>query len=244
MEGNFNRLDFIDRDSGAEQGLWVKHRNPTKAQSFGARPPPSGTSSKADSWESTLSASRGRKTPFGGVKESGRGREGGSEGLDAYLATKLIPAIRPVAQERCPRAVSAARQSLHRRGHLGCHEAVLTFRDADQLARWHQIERTAPGGLEGATLKLTRSIQTAPVDLFRSAAAQRPRGLARYPAARPWGALLVLEYTDDAALSRRPAVTARSASGWLTSPAGRRSATTSSPCGPKVPIARAAAQPL
>ena len=30
------------------------------------------------------------ETPFGGVKESGHGREGGSEGLDAYLATKLI----------------------------------------------------------------------------------------------------------------------------------------------------------
>jgi hypothetical protein len=132
--------------------------------------------------------------------------------------------------------------------------AILTFRDADQLARWHQIERTAPGGLEGAALKLTRSIQTAPVDLFRSAAAPRPRGhsvfavipydylvslsdyekyidayvipqtqgwideqalqsysfyLARYPAARPWSALLVLEYTDDTALSRRSTVTAK-----------------------------------
>ena len=30
--------------------------------------------------------------------------------------------------------------------------------------------------MEGAALKLTRSIQTAPVDLFRSAAAPRPRG--------------------------------------------------------------------
>ncbi len=30
------------------------------------------------------------ETPFGGVKESGYGSEGGSEGLDAYLQTKFI----------------------------------------------------------------------------------------------------------------------------------------------------------
>lgn len=32
----------------------------------------------------------GPETPFGGVKESGHGSEGGSEGLDAYLLTKYI----------------------------------------------------------------------------------------------------------------------------------------------------------
>jgi hypothetical protein len=130
--------------------------------------------------------------------------------------------------------------------------AILTFKDSEQLSRWHQIERTAPGGLDGRVLGLTTSIQTAPVDLFRNAEAQRPRGhsafavipyeylvslgdyekyvdaylipqtqgwideqalqsyamyLARYPAGRTWGALLVLEYTDDAALAQRPAVT-------------------------------------
>lgn len=30
------------------------------------------------------------ETPFGGVKDSGLGREGGSEGLDAYLTTKFV----------------------------------------------------------------------------------------------------------------------------------------------------------
>lgn len=30
------------------------------------------------------------ETPFGGVKESGYGREGGTEGLDAYLVTKFV----------------------------------------------------------------------------------------------------------------------------------------------------------
>ena len=30
------------------------------------------------------------ETPFGGVKESGHGSEGGSEGLDAYLDVKLV----------------------------------------------------------------------------------------------------------------------------------------------------------
>jgi succinate-semialdehyde dehydrogenase / glutarate-semialdehyde dehydrogenase len=30
------------------------------------------------------------ETPFGGVKASGHGSEGGSEGLDAYLVTKLV----------------------------------------------------------------------------------------------------------------------------------------------------------
>ena len=132
--------------------------------------------------------------------------------------------------------------------------AVLTFKDAEQLGRWQQIEHSAPGGLGGAALALVTSIQTSPVDLFRSGAAQRPRThpvfvvipydylvslgeyekyidayvtpqtqgwideqalqsytmyLARYPAGRPWGALLVLEYADDVALARRAAVTAK-----------------------------------
>jgi succinate-semialdehyde dehydrogenase/glutarate-semialdehyde dehydrogenase len=30
------------------------------------------------------------ETPFGGVKESGYGSEGGIEGLDAYLVTKSV----------------------------------------------------------------------------------------------------------------------------------------------------------
>jgi succinate-semialdehyde dehydrogenase/glutarate-semialdehyde dehydrogenase len=30
------------------------------------------------------------ETPFGGVKESGYGSEGGTEGLDAYLTTKFV----------------------------------------------------------------------------------------------------------------------------------------------------------
>jgi succinate-semialdehyde dehydrogenase/glutarate-semialdehyde dehydrogenase len=30
------------------------------------------------------------ETPFGGVKESGYGREGGIEGLQAYLHEKLV----------------------------------------------------------------------------------------------------------------------------------------------------------
>ena len=33
------------------------------------------------------------ETPFGGVKESGYGSEGGIEGLDAYLTTKFISQI-------------------------------------------------------------------------------------------------------------------------------------------------------
>lgn len=32
----------------------------------------------------------GPETPFGGIKESGHGSEGGSEGLDAYLVTKYV----------------------------------------------------------------------------------------------------------------------------------------------------------
>lgn len=30
------------------------------------------------------------ETPFGGIKESGHGREGGSEGLEAYLNVKFV----------------------------------------------------------------------------------------------------------------------------------------------------------
>jgi succinate-semialdehyde dehydrogenase/glutarate-semialdehyde dehydrogenase len=30
------------------------------------------------------------ETPFGGLKDSGHGSEGGSEGLDAYLVTRLV----------------------------------------------------------------------------------------------------------------------------------------------------------
>jgi len=30
------------------------------------------------------------ETPFGGIKDSGMGSEGGSEGLEAYLSTKFV----------------------------------------------------------------------------------------------------------------------------------------------------------
>ncbi|MNI84484.1 Alpha-ketoglutaric semialdehyde dehydrogenase [compost metagenome] len=33
------------------------------------------------------------ETPFGGVKDSGYGSEGGSEGLDAYFTTKFVSQI-------------------------------------------------------------------------------------------------------------------------------------------------------
>lgn len=33
------------------------------------------------------------ETPFGGVKDSGYGSEGGSEGLDAYFTTKFVSQV-------------------------------------------------------------------------------------------------------------------------------------------------------
>jgi succinate-semialdehyde dehydrogenase/glutarate-semialdehyde dehydrogenase len=34
----------------------------------------------------------GSEAPFGGIKESGYGREGGAEGLEAYLVSKVVAA--------------------------------------------------------------------------------------------------------------------------------------------------------
>ena len=33
------------------------------------------------------------ETPFGGIKDSGHGAEGGSEGLQAYLAMKFVSQV-------------------------------------------------------------------------------------------------------------------------------------------------------
>jgi succinate-semialdehyde dehydrogenase/glutarate-semialdehyde dehydrogenase len=45
------------------------------------------------------------ETPFGGVKDSGIGFEGGTEGIDAYLSTKFGSQIWRSAQRatKCPR---------------------------------------------------------------------------------------------------------------------------------------------
>ena len=41
-------------------------------------------------YPSTISSTAGADTPFGGVKESGIGREGGTESLDAYTVSKTV----------------------------------------------------------------------------------------------------------------------------------------------------------
>lgn len=128
----------------------------------------------------------------------------------------------------------------------------LTFADP-AAARWGEIERTAPAGLDPATARLVTAISSAPADLTRHAvvAGARPgpflvipyevlvsvpdyvryidgytipqlKGwmaegslagyelhLARYYAGRPWTALLVLQYRDEAGLGRREDVVAK-----------------------------------
>ena len=52
------------------------------------------------------------ETPFGGVKESGYGSEGGIEGLDGYLTTKFISQV--LSLLTLERPVSARRRSFCR----------------------------------------------------------------------------------------------------------------------------------
>lgn len=64
--------------------------------------------------------------------------------------------------------------------------AVLTFPDVKAQARWHKIERTAPGGLTPRAVRLVESIRTAQVDVYR----QQRKGAATMRS----GAFLVIPY--------------------------------------------------
>jgi hypothetical protein len=132
--------------------------------------------------------------------------------------------------------------------------ALLTFASAAELARWKEVEQSAPGGLPPKALALVSAIHSAPVTLARSKSvagtptkpvflvipyvtlvsvgdyltyadgyvipqfdgwideavlAQYELFLSSFPAGRPWSAMVILEYKDEAALARRNAVVAK-----------------------------------
>jgi hypothetical protein len=128
---------------------------------------------------------------------------------------------------------------------------ILDFKQSRDLVRWRDTEAAHPAGLDAASLKSVRAVESAPADLMRAGPAPGPakppvylvvpyavtastddylayadgyilpqlKGwieakalstyglyLARYPAGRPWTALLVLAYRGDDGLARRDAV--------------------------------------
>jgi hypothetical protein len=133
---------------------------------------------------------------------------------------------------------------------------LLQFSSAADVIRWKAIEQDTPAGAPEKAVKLTRDIDTVPVDLVREGGDSHPaRGpkpvtlvvpyeylvavndylkyldgytipqidgwigegvlthyaiyLSRYPAGRPWNAMLVLDYAGDDGLARRDATVAK-----------------------------------
>jgi hypothetical protein len=193
-----------------------------------------------------------------------------AEGAEASLieAISTAPADRPALRRaleqsqlrrleawRAEGVLKSYRLFFNRYADAGSWDALedLTFASPAAAARWAQIERTAPAGLDPAAARLVTAISSAPADLSRheGAAAGKPgpflvipyevlvsvpdylryidgytipqlKGwmtdgslagyelhLARYYAGRPWTALLVLQYRDEAALGRRGEVVAK-----------------------------------
>jgi succinate-semialdehyde dehydrogenase/glutarate-semialdehyde dehydrogenase len=95
-EEPFGPVALINRFTTEDEAVAEANRLPFGLASYAftrdadRRHPPAGADGKRACSASTPSASAWPRTPFGGVKESGHGSEGGSEGLEAYLVTKFV----------------------------------------------------------------------------------------------------------------------------------------------------------
>jgi hypothetical protein len=193
-------------------------------------------------------------------------REQAPAGLVITYTT--TPQHRPALRAAMAHEVKARLAGLRRAGILA-HYRLLWGRYADQpggdamlvldlapgagTRGWAKVEQATPAALGPASLRLVEHVETAPIDVMRSARAADPATptyllvpyeylvpvndylkytegyvvpqldgwlreralqgydllLARYPAGRPWNAMLLLQYRGDTGLARRDGVTAR-----------------------------------
>ncbi len=117
------------------------------------------------------------------------------------LTISVKPADRPALREDLAKAQSrrlhewrekgvivSYRLLFNRYADAGAWDAaeILTFRDAAALARWNEIERSAPAGLDGVALPLVTAIGSTPSDQVRHGSSS-PHGASGDP-------LLVIPY--------------------------------------------------
>lgn len=91
----FGPVAILDRFSSAEEGIRLANRLPYGLAAYLFTDSAAVTRTVTEELETgTLAINNFQitvpETPFGGVKDSGLGREGGAEGLDSFLVTKFV----------------------------------------------------------------------------------------------------------------------------------------------------------